>query len=149
MVVKALRTDRSTTSRSEDDGSLGMGALQTSAVKARLSHLNMKKNMHFETKGNVFKLTMILLLSGDISENPGPVPSFRLAFTNVLSIKKRFASLELFVDSFKPDVFALNETWLTGSETENTIRSLTPKGYTFHHKPRVWWRCLYSKQKHS
>ena len=55
----------------------------------------------FFTNGNIFNLALILLLSVDISLNPGPGQSnlsFKLAFANIQSIKIKASALEFFVD---------------------------------------------------
>ena len=59
------------------------------------------------------KLSIILLLSGDISLNPGPeAKNIKISTINVWSIKCKTAPFTEFVTSKKHDVVAVTETWL-------------------------------------
>ena len=74
------------------------------------------------------KLIIILLLSGDISLNPGPAAqNIKISTINVRSIKCKTAPFTEFVTSEKLEVVAVTETWLA---------DIAPPGYHFHHQPR-------------
>ena len=80
----------------------------------------------------------LLLLSGDIALNPGPMPThdFRFGFTNIRSIRNKSAAISQLLVSHGMDLFGLTETWLTPSETDSFMKEITPSGYVFHHRPR-------------
>ena len=86
-----------------------------------------------------FKLSLILLLAGDVSLNPGPVVrrNVRLATTNIRSIREKTASLtDLIISKKIIDTLAVSETWLRPHDTAACIAEISTPGYTFHHKPR-------------
>ena len=93
-------------------------------------------SMHSTAHSSAFEL--ILLLSGDIALNPGPIPThdFRFGFTNIRSIKNKSASLSQLLISHDLDMFGVTETWLTPNETKSLIKDVIPAGYTFHHHSR-------------
>lgn len=77
---------------------------------------------------------IVLLLAGDIATNPGP--PFSLAFVNVQSIKNKSGTVSNYTNSYKPDILAVCETWLTELETPASVAEITPNGYSLHHIPR-------------
>ena len=83
------------------------------------------------------KLSIILLLSGDISLNPGPeVKNNKISTINGRSIKCKTAPFTEFVTSKKLDVVAVTETQLKKNDTKAAIADIAPPGYHFHHQPR-------------
>jgi len=85
---------------------------------------------------------LLLLLAGDISLNPGPVPSassenIKLAFTNIRSLGKNHVPLSHYVKVNNIDIVGLSETWLSTSNTESFLNTVSPDGYILHHEPRV------------
>ena len=84
------------------------------------------------------KLAIILLLSGDVSLNPGPAVrrNIRLATTNVRSIRDKTASLSDLLIYKIIDILAVIEIWLRPHDTVACIADISPSGHTFHHRPR-------------
>ena len=90
-------------------------------------------------------LSFLLLLSGDIELNPGPLhsqPHLRFAHLNVRSaasltvIDKPLCIQQLIIEnSF--DILALSETWLSSDTLPATLNSLTPPGFSIIHNPRL------------
>ena len=87
------------------------------------------------------KLSILLLLAGDVSLNPGPVSSgaskVKMGTLNVRSIRLKSASLTDLIISKSIDILSLTETWLEPAETESCLADLTPPGYIFKHTPRI------------
>lgn len=61
----------------------------------------------------------LILLSNDVSLNPGPTSSLpadlkglRLCHLNICSLRNKLDEVRLFCDTHKPHVLSLNETWL-------------------------------------
>ena len=79
----------------------------------------------------------MLLLAGDVSLNPGPTHSLRIATINARSMREKAPALADLVESKSIDVLSITETWLTRKETRAGLADLTPPGYTFHQAPRV------------
>ena len=86
--------------------------------------------------------SLLLLLSGDINLNPGPISvrapinHVRMATINVRSISNKTASFCDIVESKKLDVVAVTETWLSTNETSASLADVTPNGFKLVHKPR-------------
>ena len=101
----------------------------------QVSHLPVS----FVQSASLFHLSLIILLAGDISINPGPdcVESIKLAFTNIRSLSKNHVLLSHYVDVNNVDMVCLSETWLSGTESESHINELTPRGFSLHHRPRI------------
>jgi len=60
-----------------------------------------------------------------------------ICMLNPWSVRNKAICLNDFIIDQGLDLFALTETWLTGSEKDNTIISaLLPQGYTIKHNPR-------------
>ena len=107
-----------------------------------LSCLNLcfnRKLLSIPRSTPTFKLALILLLSGDLSLNPGPVVrhNVRLATTNIRSIREKTASLTDLIISKTIDILAVTETWLRPHDTASCIADISPPGYVFRHKPQV------------
>ena len=91
-----------------------------------------------------FFFTLLLLLAGDISTNPGPTSSVSLNFCN-LNIRSaastteelnKPAVLQDFILNNKIDILTLSETWLTPDSLPSTLNSLTPPNFSLTHVPR-------------
>ena len=78
-------------------------------------------------------VSLLLLLSGDISLNPGPSPSpinnVRMATINVRSISNKIASFCDIVESKKLDVVTVTEMWLSTMGTSASLADVTPNGF--------------------
>ena len=64
------------------------------------------------------KLLLLLLLSGDVSLNPGPNIScnMRFATTNLRSVRQKSAALSDLISSKQIDILAMTETWLSSRQ---------------------------------
>ena len=83
------------------------------------------------------KLSILLLLAGDVSLNPGPVGSnIKLATLNARSVRNKSAPLADLVKSRECDILSLTETWLKPSDTVGCLADITPAGYTLVQTPR-------------
>ena len=85
-----------------------------------------------------FRLSIILLLAGDISINPGPktFQNMRFATTNVRSVRHKSAALSDLILSKHIDILALTETWLLASDTSACLADICPNGFCLYHHPR-------------
>ena len=92
-----------------------------------------------------FLFTLLLLLSGDININPGPIASTSFNFANLnirscasitLELNKP-AVLQEFILDHSIDILFLSETWLTTDSLTSTLNSITPPGYSLIHCPRL------------
>ena len=72
---------------------------------------------------------MLLLLSGDISLNPGPT---RLAFVNSRSMRNKGPLISEMVESKGMEILALAETHIRPFGAPGLVRSVTPEGFQFH-----------------
>ena len=81
------------------------------------------------------QLALILLMAGDVCTNPGPNVNF--GFANVRAIKTKFDSVIDFIKINKVDIFCINETWLSPSETDSLLSEITPPTHNLHSKPRI------------
>lgn len=89
-----------------------------------------RSHLHFST-------ALLLLLSGDVSVNPGPPRSLRVATINARSMRDKAPALSDLIISKSIDVLSVTETWLTRRETAASLADITPTGFSFHHSPRV------------
>ena len=88
-----------------------------------------------------FESSLLLLLAGDVSLNPGPV--FRglcLGTVDARSMQDEAPALSDLVASKSIDLFGISETWLTTKETFVDLADTAPKVFSFFHKPRTWRR---------
>ena len=110
--------------------------------------LKLKAGMH------IFKLSLaaysIILLSGDVSINPGPkmnIPSavrnefdfpskrgLRISHLNVRSIIYKMDSIRLMLKDKPFDVFSVSETWLNSDIPDS---ELAIEGYSFTRQDRI------------
>ena len=85
-----------------------------------------------------FEFSLLLLLAGDVSLNPGPgVPGLRLGTVNARSMRDKAPALSDLVASKSIDLLGITETWLTTKETSADLADMTPEGFSFFHKPRT------------
>ena len=85
-----------------------------------------------------FDFSLLLLLAGDVSLNPGPgVRGLRLGTVNARSIWDKAPALSDLVASKSIDLLGITETWLTTKETPADLADMTPEGFSFFHKPRT------------
>ena len=81
--------------------------------------------------------SIILILSGDISLNPGPlVRNFKACLLNAWSLCNKASAFGDFVLSNDLDMVGVTETWLRPSDTQGLIDEITPAGFQLHHVPR-------------
>ena len=89
--------------------------------------------LSFPPTSNFSQLFTLLILSGDIALNPGPV---KFAFTNSRSIRNKHATIVDLVTSNSVDILGLTETHIRSYDTASFISELTPVGYKLFHVPR-------------
>ena len=84
-----------------------------------------------------FSASLILLLSGDICTNPGPIHTqLKLSCANVNSLNKRAPLVESFVRDNGIHLLCLTETKLHESDTHSHVQSLIPPGFTLLRQDR-------------
>ena len=81
------------------------------------------------------RLALVLLLSGDIAQNPGPENTCKIGLSNARSIRHKGPHIEDLILYHKFDIFAVTETWLSSQETQSFLASLSPDGYKLFHTP--------------
>ena len=88
----------------------------------------------------MFGWSLLLLLAGDVSTNPGPAVhklNFRLGTVNARSMRNKAAVLSDLVVSQRIDLLGITETWLTARETSADLAEVTPPGFSFFQIPRA------------
>ena len=81
--------------------------------------------------------SIILILSGDISLNPGPsIRNIKACLPNAQSLHNKTSAFSDFVSSNDLDMVGVAETWLRPSDTPGLIDEITPAGFQLHHVPR-------------
>ena len=81
--------------------------------------------------------SLLLILSGNVSINPGPNTSLLTgSLINIRSIRNKSVALADFINSNKSDIIAVTETWLRPDDADSFIASVTPPGYKCTHVPR-------------
>ena len=93
-----------------------------------------ERNYYYVKKPNIASL--LLLLAGDISLNPGPVvqtSKLKISNANIRSLSKNTEALKSFVTDEHPHCLLLTETWLTPTHTDSHLKELTPIGYKLLH----------------
>ena len=88
----------------------------------------------FPAYANVRCLSIVLMLSGDIALNPGPV---NLGFVNSCSIRNKGTLIGDTTVSNNLDISALAETHIQLSDTDSLLKSVIPPGFQLTHKPRM------------
>ena len=81
-------------------------------------------------------VSLLLILSGDVSINPGPNTSLTGSLINIRSIRNKSVALADFINSHKSDIIAVTETWLQPDDTDSFKASVTPPGYKCTHVSR-------------
>ena len=99
--------------------------------------LERRLNVELRTKKHIGFL-IILLLSGDVSINPGPshrkdVESLRIMVVNFQSIKNKSAEIKVLLDNYKPDIVQGTETWLSNDVFNSEF---FPDNYEVHRRDR-------------
>jgi len=98
------------------------------------AHYSRKKCFRFSDSAYVAPWPALLLLSGDIEVNPGPV---QFGFGNVRSIRNKGPAVADLVTSANIDIFGITETHIRSNDTPSFLSDLTPDGYTLFHIPRL------------
>ena len=106
-----------------------------------LSYLGLCTHRKLYTKsgGNPsFRLSIILLLAGDVSINPGPktFQNMRFATTNLRYVRHKYAALSDLMLSKHTDILALTETCLVASDTSACLADICPFGFCLYHQSR-------------
>ena len=92
---------------------------------------NVKK---FPTTTNFRGFSVLLLLCGDISLNPGPV-SFGVI--NCRSVRNKGPTIADIVSSRSLDLLSITETHIRSNDTDSLLRSITPSGDKLCHRPHA------------
>ena len=84
------------------------------------------------------KLSLLLLLSGDVSLNPGPNRScnMRFATTNLRFVRQKSAALSDLISSKQIYILAMTETWLSSRDTAACLDDISPPDLSLFHCPR-------------
>ena len=83
-------------------------------------------------------LSLLLLLAGGVSLDPGPVaPNLRLGTVNARSMRDKAPALSDLGVSRGIDLLGITETWLTIRQTSSDLAEMTPHGFSFFQIPRV------------
>ena len=78
--------------------------------------------------------SIILILSGDISLNPGPwVRNFKACLLNARSLHNKASEMAIL---FRQMTLTWLVSWLRPSDTQGLIDEVTPVGFQLHHVPR-------------
>ena len=90
---------------------------------------------------NIF-FSILILLSGDIQSNPGPVSNdsfFNLCTLNIRSFTHplHYTAIADLADTHNIHVFALTETWISSNTTSAQLFDAIPHGFTFISTPRL------------
>jgi exonuclease III len=59
------------------------------------------------------------------------------SFTNVRSIRNKYATISNFILSKNVDIFSVCETWLSDKDTNTFLKEITPLGYVLHSAPQM------------
>ena len=89
--------------------------------------------LSFPYNANFPQLITLILLSGDVALNPGPI---NFAFSNCRSVRNKHAALVDLVSSNSIDILGLTETHIRNNDTPSFLSELTPSGYKLLHVPR-------------
>ena len=82
-------------------------------------------------------LSLLLLLVGDVSLNPGPVaPNLCLGTVNARSMRDKAPALSDLVVSKGIDLLGITETWLTIRKASSDLAEMTPHGFSSFQTPR-------------
>ena len=86
---------------------------------------------------NVKCLLILLLLSGDITLNPGPI---NFDFVKCRSIRNKGPLIDDTIVSNNLDILSLAETHIHISDTDSLLKSVTPPGFQLIYRPRTTGR---------
>jgi len=89
---------------------------------------------------NIF-ISLLILLSGDIQSNPGPVSrvsSLNMCSLNIRSLTNplHLTAIADLADTHNIDIFALSETWISPNTTSAQLCDAISRGITFINTPR-------------
>lgn len=112
----------------------------TSLNTLPLAFLITRPRSRFNNTGNLV-ISILILLSGDIQSNPGPVSSLNVLNLCTLNIRsltnpRHYTALADLAESHNIHVFPLTETWLHPNNTSAEIFDAIPHGFTFISNPR-------------
>ena len=88
---------------------------------------------HFPCSMKFRGLSILLLLCGDISLNPGPI-SFGVVHCR--SVRNKGPSILDIMTTDSISILAMTETHIRPSDNDSFLRSITPVGFTLCHRPR-------------
>ena len=89
---------------------------------------------------NIF-ISILILLSGDIQSNPGPISThsrLNMCTLNIRSLTKplHYTALADLAETKNIQIFALTETWINPNTTSAQLSDSTPHGFTLISNPR-------------
>ena len=104
--------------------------------KLQLSCLGLYTHRKVHTKSGCnpsFKLSIIFLLAGNVSINPGPktFQSMRFTTTNLRYVHHKYVALSDLMLSKDTYILALTQTWLSASETPACLANICPYDMAF------------------
>ena len=106
-------------------------------------HPCLKSVGHIHRLSHSFKhvspwVSLLLILSGDVSINPGPNTSLLTgSVINIRSIRNKFVAFADFINCNKSDVIAITETWLQPDDDDDSFTAdVTLTGYKCTYVPR-------------
>ena len=112
-----------------------LSSLDSCNIAFVASQAHCRQVMHCFRNGNPW-WSIILILSSDISLNPGPsVRNIIACLLNAWSLRNIILALSDFVPSNDLDIIADTETWLRTSDTQGLLDEITPVGFQLHHIP--------------
>jgi exonuclease III len=105
-----------------------------------ISFILSSPRIHFRHTGNIF-LSILILLSGDIQSNPGPISThscLNMCTLNIRSLTKplHYTALADIAESSNIHIFALTETWINPNTTSAQLFDSIPHGFTLISNPR-------------
>ena len=109
-----------------DQSHLSITLLAIWAPGSDRDHSDRLYSYRFPAYANVRCLSILLMLSGDIALNPGPV---NLSFVNSRFIGNKGTLIGDTIVSNSLDILALAETQIQISDTESLLKSVTPPGF--------------------
>ena len=122
------------------------GLLQTATTHFKslnsipLSFILSSSRTQFRHTSNIF-LSILILLSGDIQSNPGPISTHSRLNMRTLNIRSltnplHFTALADLAESNNIHIFALTETWINPNTTSAQLFDSIPHGFTLFSNPR-------------
>ena len=118
----------------------------SSSISCSLSHRPLHNIFHGLNCNNLKKSvycsqsttsnTLLLILAGDISSNPGP-NNINFATLNARSIRNKYPAVAHFVSDNQIHCLSVTETWIKPDDTQSFLKELTPPGFVLIQKPRL------------